>query len=155
MSAGAIAGAGAVGAGADSGGFGALSSDEFIKVLMAELTNQDPFEPQDSGALLEQMSSLRNIESQLSLQDKLDSLEEQFSEIGDRFGNLGQQLEGFVLQNELSAAGNLIGKLVEGTNTDDQSIQGLVTSVRVEGGNTFLELDTGAKLAMNRVTRVT
>ncbi len=155
MSAGAITGASSVEANSGSGGFGALSSDEFIRVLMAELTNQDPFEPQDSGALLEQMSSLRNIESQLNLQETLGSLEEQFGNIGDEFSSLGQKLEGFVLQNELTSAGNLIGKIVEGTDTNNKSIQGLVTSVRVENGSTFLELDTGAKLAIDRVTRVT
>ena len=70
MSAGAINGASSVGAAAGESGFAALRSEDFIKVMLSELTNQDPFEPQDSAALLEQMSSLRNIESQLSLQNQ-------------------------------------------------------------------------------------
>ena len=76
MSAGAIGGAGSSLGAAVSGssGFSELSSGEFLKIMLTELTNQDPFKPQDSGALLEQMSSLRNIESQLQLQEKLNAL---------------------------------------------------------------------------------
>ena len=73
--------------------FSDLSSEQFIEVLFAELQNQDPFQPSDSGALLEQLSSLRNIESQLSLQTQMETL---------------------VSQNQLASAGNLIGKLVAG-----------------------------------------
>lgn len=69
--------------------FADLSSGEFVKIMLEELANQDPFEPQDSAALLEQLSSLRNIESQISLEEKLESL---------------------VLQNSLSASAGMIGK---------------------------------------------
>jgi len=133
MSAGAITGAGSVGATSRAGGFSDLSSDEFIKVMLTELSNQDPFEPQDSGALLEQLSSLRNIESQLSLQE---------------------QLEDLVLQNQVSAAGGLIGKVVSGLDNNNTQASGLVTSVRVQDGKAILELDSGRSLPMDRVVEI-
>lgn len=132
MSAGAITGAG-LGTSSTGSGFSTLGSDEFIKIMISELTHQDPFKPQDSSALLEQMSSLRNIESQLSLQEKLESL---------------------VLQNQLSSAGGLIGKVIEGLDANNNDVTGLVTSVRVENGKAVLELDSGKQLAMDRVTRI-
>ena len=133
MSAGAITGASSVGGAAAAGGFGDLKSGDFIRVLLTELSNQDPFAPQDSGALLEQLSSLRNIESQLSLQEKLEDL---------------------VLQNQISSAGGLIGKEVTGLGENNTQTKGLVTSVRVQDGEAILELDTGRSLPMNRVTRI-
>jgi flagellar basal-body rod modification protein FlgD len=132
MSAGAISGAASAGA-EGAGGFGALSSGDFINVLLSELSNQDPFDPQDSAALLEQLSSLRNIESQLALQD---------------------QLEDLVLQNQVAAAGGLIGKVVAGLDSTNREAQGLVTSVRVQNGKAILELDSGRALAMDRVTEI-
>lgn len=134
MSAGAIAGASSLGASPGAGAFGDLTSDDFIRVLLTELSNQDPFDPQDSAALLEQMSSLRNIESQLSLQEQLGDL---------------------VLQNQVSAAGGLIGKLVTGLDGSNSDVEGVVTSVRVQDGQAILELDSGKALAMDRVTRIT
>jgi len=136
MSAGAIGGV-AAGLTPESGASDAyanLSSDEFIKIMLTELTNQDPLQPNDSQAILEQLSSLRNIESQLSLQEQLESL---------------------VLQSGVTQAGGLIGKLVEGLDADDNTVSGVVTSVRVEGGNVRLELDSGRLLPLDRVTAVT
>lgn len=118
---------------ASAGGLGALSNDEFLKVMLTELGNQDPLNPQDTSKLLEQMSSLRNIESQLQLQQKLESL---------------------VLQNSISAAGGLIGKQVAGLSDDGSSLAGLVTSVRVQDGQAMLELDTGKTLPMKNVTEI-
>lgn len=133
MSAGAIGSLGLAQTGAAGNGFGALNSDEFIRVMMTELSNQDPFKPQDSSALLEQMSSLRNIESQLSLQEDLASL---------------------VLQNGVASAGGMIGQVVKGLNTSNQPVQGLVTSLKIENGKPVLQLDGGATLAADRVTEV-
>lgn len=113
--------------------FADLSSDEFIHVMLSELKNQDPFKPQDSSALLEQLSSLRNIESQMTLQETLKEL---------------------VFQNQIVGAGNMIGKLVEGLDGNNDRITGLVTSVRVANGEVILELDSGQQLDMNRVSTI-
>jgi len=132
MSAGAISNAANVGS-STAGAFGSLTSEEFIKVMIEELSNQDPFEPQDSSALIEQLSSLRNIESQLALEKQISSL---------------------VLQNQIASAGGLIGKVVTGQNAGFNPVQGLVTSVRVHDETVYLELDTGVALEMNRVTEI-
>jgi len=116
-----------------SNAFAQLDSSEFIQVMISELQNQDPFQPQDSSKLLEQMSSLRNIESQMTLQD---------------------QLQNLVQQNQVASAGNLIGKLVQGLSADGENVQGLVNSVRVTDDGVFLELDTGRSLKMSQVTAI-
>jgi len=124
---------GNVSASLGSNKFAEMSSEEFINILITELQNQDPLNPQDTGALLEQISSLRNIESQTSLSDQLESL---------------------VTQNQVATAGNMIGKLVEGVDTLNTNTTGLVTSVRVTEEGVFLELDNGRSMAMKQVTGI-
>ena len=114
--------------------FANLSSNEFMKVLLSELKNQDPMKPQDTGALMEQLSSLRNIESQTTLQN---------------------QLKNLVTQNQLAGAGNMIGKMVTGLSEGNDQISGLVSSVRVKDNQVMLELDNGQQLAMSRITGIT
>jgi flagellar basal-body rod modification protein FlgD len=114
-------------------GLAAMTSDQFLKVMMSELQNQDPLQPQDSGKLMDQVSSLRNIESQLQLEQKLSQL---------------------VLQDQIAAAGNLIGKMATGLDAQGQTLSGVVTSVRVENGAAILELDSGQALEMTRVTQI-
>ena len=118
----------------DKNAFGDLDSGQFLNILLTELTNQDPFEPNDSQALLEQLSALRNIESQTALQ---------------------KQLQALVLQNNISQAGSLLGKVVEGLNANGDKLVGQVMSVRVVDGKAELELDTGRTLPLERLTRVT
>ncbi|MEX2672953.1 MAG: flagellar hook capping FlgD N-terminal domain-containing protein [Phycisphaeraceae bacterium] len=125
--------ASAAAAGGERNKFAELSSEEFMKILVTELTTQDPMEPNDSAQILEQLSSLRNIESQMDLQD---------------------QLQNLVLQNQVSQASGLIGNMVRGLNEQNDRVEGVVTSVRVSEGNAMLELDTGQRLPMSRVEMI-
>ena len=128
---------GSIGASAIAGtnrGFAELSSEEFMSILISELKNQDPLDPQDTTALLEQLSSLRSIESQTSLQEDLADLVE---------------------QNQVASASNLIGKIVQGVDTTNTNATGLVVSVRVTDDGVFLELDNGRSMSMSQVTAIT
>lgn len=53
--------------------FSDMSSEDFIKIIFTELSNQDPFQPNDSAALLKQLDSIRSIESDVKLTDQLQS----------------------------------------------------------------------------------
>ncbi|MHC4910079.1 MAG: flagellar hook capping FlgD N-terminal domain-containing protein [Planctomycetota bacterium] len=114
-------------------GFSQMSSEDFIKVMFTELSNQDPFEPNDSSALLDQMNSIRSIESDLELVDNLQSL---------------------VLQNQLASGAGLIGQTVSGLSTFNENITGRVTTVRREGDNVMLELDNGSTIPFESMTKV-
>lgn len=116
-----------------SNAFAELESTDFVRILVEELSNQDPFEPNDSAAILEQLSSLRSIESDISLQG---------------------QLENLVLQNSIGQAGALIGREVEGLSLENDIVRGTVTSVRVVDGETEVQLDTGESLPLDRVTEI-
>ena len=110
-----------------------LKTEDFIKMMITQLQNQDPMEPAKNQELLAQMSQIGQRQSATSLQDSL---------------------KGLVLHNQIGSAGNLIGKMVEGADANQESISGLVSSVRVTKDGVFLELDSGKELALNNVTNI-
>ena len=130
----AISGLGSIAATSTSdNALGDLSTQDFLKILLQEMSNQDPSDPADSGELLEQLSTLYNVESQLGL---------------------NQSLEEMVLQNQVATAGGLIGKEIEGVDSSNDSVSGLVTAVLVQNGSAILELDNGKSLPLGNVTRI-
>ena len=120
-------GGGSVGA---SSGFGALDSEEFLNIMFTELQNQDPFEPNDSSALLEQLNSIRSIESDMALTS---------------------QLESIVFQNQLAGASNLIGRYIQGMAPGGNRVDGQVISVIRQGDAIGVELDTGWVIDVDQV----
>ncbi len=134
MSAGAIGGAATAQATPPSNNaFAEMSSADFVNIMVTELASQDPFEPNDSAAILEQLSSLRNIESQTNLNDQLQSM---------------------VSQNAISSASGLIGQQVSGLTASNQSVEGVVRSVIIENGEPFLKLTDGTRIEASRITDV-
>jgi flagellar basal-body rod modification protein FlgD len=114
-------------------GFNALRSEDFIRIIFTELSNQDPFQPSDSSALLEQLNSIRSIESDIDLMERLDDL---------------------VFQNQLAGAANLIGKFVEGLSETFGAASGTVRTVSREGEHILLELDSGERMPLENVLNI-
>ncbi|MEM1011347.1 MAG: flagellar hook capping FlgD N-terminal domain-containing protein [Planctomycetota bacterium] len=113
-----------------------LTTEDFINLMVTQLQNQDPLEPTKNEELLAQMSQIGQLESSTKLQESLTTM---------------------VLQNNLASAGNLIGKEVSGfTSVGDETLEvtGQVTSIRVEGDDVKLELDTGYQVDLTKVTNV-
>jgi flagellar basal-body rod modification protein FlgD len=113
--------------------FSELGSEDFVKIIFTELGNQDPLQPSDSKALLEQISSLRSIQSDMDL--------------GSRLGTL-------VSQNELSSATGLIGKLVSGVSDRNERVLDFVVSVSRTKDGAILNLGGGQKVAVGNVDEV-
>ena len=114
-------------------GFGELDSNEFLQIILSELSNQDPLAPNDTAAILEQLSSIRNIESQVQLDEKLSTL---------------------VTQNSIATSANMIGKYVSGLDSNNNTVAGLVESLSVQEGEPILKLAGGESLEAARVTEV-
>ncbi len=110
-----------------------LKSEDFINLLITQLQQQDPLEPMKNSEILQQVSQIGQLQSQNELSTALKTL---------------------VLQNSLSSASGMIGKSVTGLDETGKSLTGLVTSVRVEGEDVVLELDSGKSLPMSRVTEI-
>lgn len=119
--------------------FSDMSSEDFFALLIQQLQSQDPLKPTDNQQLLEQMSSIRQMEQSAALNKTLGSLASE-----QRFG----------------ATAGLIGHYVSGTVTNDSgttaTVQGVVTGVKfTSGGDAILELHNGHLLPASKVELVT
>jgi flagellar basal-body rod modification protein FlgD len=94
-----------------------LTTSDFIKMMVAELENQDPMNPMSNTEMLQQISQIRSITSNDQLTSTIESL------------TLGQAL---------ATASGLIGKTITGVNTLDESVSGKVDKVTIEGGEAKL-----------------
>lgn len=121
--------------------FSALDSEQFIKIIFTELGNQDPLQPSDSKALLEQLSSLRSIQSDIDMSNRLGTLAGQFSSLA--------------AQSELSAASSLIGKTIKGFDEDNNPVTGEVLGVLRTGQGAVLKLPDKVRVPMSRLDEVT
>jgi flagellar basal-body rod modification protein FlgD len=120
-------------------GFSDLNSEDFFGLLIAELQNQDPLKPTDNQQLLQQMSSIRQMEQSTTLNKALTALAAE-----QRFG----------------ATAGLIGHFVAGTVTDsggnEIEVSGVVTGVQFNrNGEAVLELHNGQSLPASKVDIVT
>jgi len=119
--------------------FNGMSSEDFFKLLVTEMQQQDPFEPTKTEDMIGQVSQLRSIE----LSDQLN-----------------QTLSQMTSQQGTSGASDMIGKLVAaatiGADGNPTSVNGVVTGVRfLSDGTALLELDTGYTVRMADVMWVT
>lgn len=87
-----------------------LDSNDFLKLLIAELQNQDPMAPSDSIQMLQQVSQIRQITSNDSMVATMDSV------------RTGQ---------EVSTASQMVGKKITALNAKKEEIEGLVDRVTI------------------------
>ena len=88
-----------------------LDINQFLQLMITELTNQDPLNPMDNTQLVQQIGELRSIAASDQLTGTLQSLQ---------------------TQQSLTTASSLIGKKVTAVTTDNQNLTGKVDSVTVE-----------------------
>jgi flagellar basal-body rod modification protein FlgD len=85
----------------------AVSREQFLQILVTELTSQDPMEPLDNSEFMQQLVGLQTLEQTAALTDSLRSFERFMS---------------------MSTAATMIGKTVKGT-VGGSTIQGVVDKV--------------------------
>jgi flagellar basal-body rod modification protein FlgD len=110
-----------------------MTPENFLKLLITQLQSQDPTKPVENQDLINQLSSIRQLQSNMDLSRTLASMGK---------------------QQQIVSAGALIGKHVDGLNGQAERVGGIVTSITVDNDNVVLELDTGQRVALKDVTRV-
>src|ERR1043166_5619302 len=115
-----------------------LGSDDFFKLLITQLRNQDPLKPSDSNHLVQEVANIRQM---------------------DVSANLDKTLASFAQQQRIGGATSMIGRYVTGTvSSGSQSVnlQGVVIGVQFSAsGEAVLQLHTGDLLPLKNVTSVT
>ena len=121
-----------------------LTTTEFMKLLITELTNQDPMDPMKNQDLLDQMATIQNLESS-------QSMTRSFSGLTDRFDGFINQFDEILVREQMSTASKMIGQLVSGTDIEGEPAFGEIVSIKVEGNATLLKLDSDQVVNMDNL----
>ena len=99
--------------------------NSFLKLLIAELRNQDPTQPMDPTQQMSQLASFSSVEQAVQMNTKLDAL---------------------ITMSALSQAESAIGRTL---TSGDGSIHGQISSVQIgDGGSVFATLADGQKVKL-------
>ena len=96
----------------------------FLKLLIAEMKNQDPTKPMDSTEYVAQLATFSQVEQSVQTNSKLDQL---------------------LQTSALAQAGNIIGHTLTSADGDTS---GTVSSVRLTSDGLVAILDTGEEVTM-------
>lgn len=69
----------------------ALNTEDFLQLLITQLTHQDPTKPMENKEILEQLTALRNLESNTQLTNSLTDLGEQYR-VGTAAALIGREV---------------------------------------------------------------
>jgi flagellar basal-body rod modification protein FlgD len=118
---------GAIGAPAASqsstAGLGSLDSEAFMKLMIAQMKYQNPFQPMDTSAMLQQTASLTTVQTlqQVSSNERL---------------LLGLQQSGM--------AASFVGRSVTALDAGGKELSGIVKGVRFTADGPILQVGSGA-----------
>ena len=109
-----------------------LTVDDFTKMLVTELRNQDPTQPMSNTDLMNQVSQIQSIDANQQLTSTLQSVA------------LGQSI---------ASAGSLIGATVSGLDAQGNQVNGTVASVSISNGSATLNVGSST-LPLSNVTQI-
>ncbi|WP_285766599.1 flagellar hook assembly protein FlgD [Peribacillus sp. SI8-4] len=113
----------------------ALGKDDFLKLLLTQLQNQDPSSPMDNTEFIAQMATFSSLEQMMNLGTKMD------------------EIIGINQQNSLMNYNAFVGKEVTWHKLDEgddnlaiEEGKGIVKSIQYKGENVYFLLEDGTKL---------
>ena len=108
-----------------------LNYESFLKLLVAQLKNQDPTEPMDATAQMAQLATFSQVEQTIKTNSNLESL---------------------LQRTSLQEADSVIGRTV---TSEDGKITGVVKEVTLYTDGIVATLDSGEKLVIGHGVKVT
>lgn len=122
----------------------ALDKNSFLKLLIAQLTNQDPTSPMDSAQFVSQMADFTTLEQTQNMSDAIDKLVASQS------------------SQSLSEQASMIGKQISWseTNTDSSgtssthSLSGVVQSVSLKNGSVTYQTNNGYAIDASLISEI-
>ena len=99
-----------------------LNYNDFLKLMVAQLRNQDPLNPTDSTEYMSQIAQFSSVEQGINTNAKLDQL---------------------LVNSNISQASTMIGLSL---TSADGSVSGVVTSVRIDSSGSTAILNNGKEV---------
>ncbi|SDZ79935.1 flagellar basal-body rod modification protein FlgD [Desulfuromusa kysingii] len=132
-------------------GSNSLGEEDFLTLLVAQLENQDPLDPQDNTEFIAQLAQFSSLEAQTSTNDKLDTLiaAQSSSERSEAYSLLGQEVivasDSFYLQGEDLEIGLNLAQSATAANLnivdDDGKTVASFSLNNLQEGNNFVPWD--------------
>ncbi|GAB2563498.1 flagellar hook assembly protein FlgD [Gracilibacillus alcaliphilus] len=122
-----------------------LGKDEFLKILMTQLQNQDPLNPMDDKEFISQMATFSSLEQLMNMSRSIELL-------------VGNQMVSPVIQYS-----HLIGKQVSYYKIDEETgkvaepkemVESVVTSISQNQGYAVIELQDGTKIYTDEILKI-
>ncbi|GAA4060063.1 flagellar hook assembly protein FlgD [Amphibacillus indicireducens] len=122
-----------------------LGKDEFLKILMTQIQNQDPLNPMDDREFISQMTTFSSLEQMMNMNQSISML-------------VNNQMMSPVIQYS-----HLIGKEVSYYAIDEETGQvkepkeikvNEIVAVSESNGYAVLELDNGSKIYTDEILRI-
>lgn len=117
----------------DTSAAASLGKDDFLKLLVAQLQNQDAMNPVDNSQYMGQLAQFSTLE--------------QISNVGAELGRLRAS-------SQVDQAVSMIGKTVGYVTPDGTAVSGVVASVSIQDGEIFLKVGE-AEISPTDVTTIT
>lgn len=117
-----------------------LGKNEFMELMIAQLKNQNPLEPQDNGEFISQLAQFSSLEEMQSLSGSVDDMASQFRST--------QALQASAMVGRTVLAPSSIGVLgadgeISGNVTVPATTSGLMVSIENESGERVRQIDMG------------
>ncbi|WML52003.1 flagellar hook assembly protein FlgD [Neobacillus sp. PS3-12] len=121
-----------------SSGSSSLGKDDFLKILMTQLQNQDPLNPMQDQDFISQMATFSSLEQMTNLNSSMD--------------NFVKSAE----QNQFMQASSMIGKTVTYLDDQDNQMTAVVKSVLFKDGSTNFQLndDNQTSVTSGQITKI-
>jgi flagellar basal-body rod modification protein FlgD len=122
---------------------GVLGKDAFMKLLVAELKQQDPMDPMKAREMVGQLADLSTVEKLTGIDDKLTTLQNITAASSgiSNAGLIGRRIEADTKNLSLAASGGSSG----GVYTLNDNAASVTVKIRDGGGNLVRNLDLGSQ----------
>ena len=107
-----------------------LDKDDFLRLLVAQLANQDPTNPMEDREFIAQMAQFSSLEQMYNLNTQL-----------------------LLLRESPVQQAHMIGKRVTWTNDSNEHRSGIVSAILNKSGLTYAEVD-GEHVLLTDITRI-
>ncbi|REJ09515.1 flagellar hook assembly protein FlgD [Halobacillus trueperi] len=125
-----------------SSGSSTLGKDDFLKILMAQIKNQNPLDPMKDKEFISQMTEFSSLEQMTNMSQSFQRFmdNQNLPPLIQYSGLIGKEVSYPVYDQETG--------LLDRTETD------VVQAVNQNGAETYLELKSGEKISVEYITKV-
>ncbi|WP_181348751.1 flagellar hook assembly protein FlgD [Thalassobacillus sp. CUG 92003] len=115
-----------------------LGKDDFLKILMAQIQNQNPLDPMKDKEFISQMTEFSSLEQTTNMASAIQSLTEsqQFSPVVEHSTLIGKEVTYPVYDEQTGEVAEQKSSIVQAVSQKDQSAQ-----LELEDGNTVMVND--------------